>query len=45
MQDCVNQRKALFYLKVLAGIIPQVDKSLSKCTSKTHQVEAKPVSK
>ena len=46
MQDCVNQRKALFYLKVLLGNnFPQFDKSLVKCTSKTRQVETKSVSK
>ena len=34
IQDCVNQRKALFR---------QFDKIPGKCTSKTCQVETKPV--
>ena len=46
MQDCVNQVKALFYLKVLLGInFPQSDKGPGKYISKTLQVETKHVSK
>ena len=46
IQDCVNQRQALFYLQILLGnTFPQFDKSPDKCTSKTCQVETKPVPK
>ena len=45
-QDCVNQRKTLFYLKVLLGNnFPQFDKWPGKYTSKTRQVVIKPVCK
>ena len=45
IQDCVNQRKT-FHLKVLlANNFLQFDKSPGKYTSKTHQVETKPVPK
>ena len=40
IQDCVDQRKALFYLKILLGNnFPQFDKCPGKYTSKTRQVE------
>ena len=43
MQGCVNQRKILFYIKVLLDInSPQFNKSLGKYASKTRQVETKP---
>ena len=46
IQDCMNQRKALFYLKVLLGNnFPQFDKSPGKYKSKTRQVETKLVCK
>ena len=46
IQDCVNQRKALFYLKVLLGInFLQFDKWLGKRTRKTCQVQTKPAPK
>ena len=42
----MNQRKALFYLKVLLGNnFPQFDKSPGKYSSKTCQVETKLVCK
>ena len=42
----MNQRKALFYLKVLLGNnFPQFDKSPGKYKSKTRQVETKLVCK
>ena len=42
----MNQRKALFYLKVLLGNnFPQFDKSPGKYSSKTRQVETKLVCK
>ena len=40
IQDCVDQRKALFYLKILLGNnFPQFDKCPGKYTSKTRQAE------
>ena len=42
--DCVNQRKSFFYLQVLFGNnFAQFDKSPGKYSSKTCQVEIKPV--
>ena len=44
--DCLNDRKALFYLKALLGNnFPQFDKNPGKYIIKTSQVETKPVSK
>ena len=46
IHDFVNQGKVLFYLKALLGNnFPQFNKSPDKYTSKTRQVETKPVSK
>ena len=43
IQDCVNQRKALFYRKVLLGNnFPEFDKNPGYYNSKTLQVETKP---
>ena len=45
-QDYVNQRKALFYLRVLLdNNFPQFDKSPGKYYSKTRQVKTKSVCK
>ena len=42
IQDCVNQGKKLFYLKILLGNnFPQFDKSPGKYTSKTCQIKTK----
>ena len=46
IHDFVNQGKVLFYLKALLGNnFPQFNKSPDKYTSKTRQIETKPVSK
>ena len=46
IHDFVKQGKVLFYLKALLGNnFPQFNKSPDKYTSKTRQVETKPVSK
>ena len=46
IQDCVNQRKTLFYPKVLlSNNFPQFDKSPGQYTSRACQVETKLVSK
>ena len=45
-KDCVNQRKSLFYLKVLLGKnFHHLDESTGNYYGKTCQVETKPVNK
>ena len=42
VQDCITQRKALFYLMVLLGNnFPQFDKIAGKNTNKTSQADTK----
>ena len=46
IQDCVHERKALFYLKIfICKSFHQFDKCPGKYTSNTCQVETKPVCK